>query len=126
MKLSVSPAVLSAAVAGMICGILCMVGIQRTGDEATTMLYSVVPYTQSQKTENLATSAVASMGVRQAIAESDKLPEPPESGMVWVSEHGMRFHSHKECSNMVKPSQISVQSAKRKGLDPCKKCYNVK
>lgn len=48
-----------------------------------------------------------------------------ESGveMVWVSKTGKKYHSSSTCSNMKNPSQISLSSAKARGLTACSKCY---
>lgn len=50
---------------------------------------------------------------------------PPLAGMVWISEHGKRFHARKECSGMINPSPVTVYTARKKGLEPCKICYDV-
>lgn len=43
--------------------------------------------------------------------------------MVWVSKTGKKYHSSSSCSNMKNPSQVSLSTAKSRGLTACKKCY---
>lgn len=42
---------------------------------------------------------------------------------VWVSSTGSKYHSKSNCSGMKSPSQISLETAIRRGLTPCSKCY---
>lgn len=46
-----------------------------------------------------------------------------EEVMVWVSKSGSKYHSKSSCSNMKNPSQISLDTAKSRGLGACSKCY---
>lgn len=49
--------------------------------------------------------------------------EVPNTPKVWVSNTGSKYHSQSSCSNMKNPRQISLNDAKTRGLDACKKCY---
>lgn len=42
--------------------------------------------------------------------------------LVWISKNGKRFHTVSTCSNMKKPSTVTLASAKAKGLTPCNDC----
>lgn len=44
------------------------------------------------------------------------------SPLVWITRSGKKYHSINTCSNMKNPSQVSLETAKGKGLTPCKKC----
>jgi len=52
-------------------------------------------------------------------------PETRTSGYVWVASSGKSYHSSKTCSNMKKPSQISLADALRKGYASCSKCGHL-
>ncbi len=43
--------------------------------------------------------------------------------MVWISSTGSKYHSRSSCSNMRRPSQITLSQAIAWGYTPCKKCY---
>ena len=43
--------------------------------------------------------------------------------MVWVSGTGKKYHNNPSCSGMKNPSQISLSTAQKRGLTPCKNCY---
>lgn len=47
----------------------------------------------------------------------------PQSDMVWVSKTGKKYHSSPNCSNMKNPTQIPLESAISRGLEPCSKCH---
>ena len=42
---------------------------------------------------------------------------------VWISEHGNKYHSSSDCSNMENPWQVSRQEAINMGREACKICY---
>ena len=47
----------------------------------------------------------------------------PISQMVWISEHGTKYHRNSRCSNMKNPWQVTKEQAVSQGREPCKKCY---
>ena len=46
-----------------------------------------------------------------------------KTSVVWIPRTGKKYHSNPNCSNMRKPSKVSLATAKSKGYKPCKKCY---
>lgn len=42
---------------------------------------------------------------------------------VWISEHGNKYHSNRNCSNMKSPQQVSRQYAISIGREACENCY---
>ena len=48
-----------------------------------------------------------------------------QSVMVWISETGSKYHNKNNCGRMNpdKAYQMSEEDAKKKGYEPCKKCY---
>ncbi|WP_252225464.1 ComEC/Rec2 family competence protein [Clostridium sp. ZBS2] len=46
-----------------------------------------------------------------------------KTNTVWVANKTAKvYHSSKECSNMKSPTEMSLQDAQTKGLNPCSKC----
>lgn len=43
--------------------------------------------------------------------------------MVWISKSGSKYHNNPNCSNMKNPTQLTIEDAKQRGYEPCKKCY---
>lgn len=44
--------------------------------------------------------------------------------LVWVpNKGGTKYHNRESCSNMSNPSHIPLDEAKKRGYEPCKKCY---
>lgn len=43
--------------------------------------------------------------------------------MVWVSRTGSKYHSKSTCSNMRNASQVTLEAALNRGLEPCSKCW---
>lgn len=41
---------------------------------------------------------------------------------VWIAKTGKKYHSDSDCSNMSNPLKVTLETAKAKGYDPCKKC----
>lgn len=50
--------------------------------------------------------------------------EPEDNTVyVWVSTYGKKYHSNPECSDMKKPSQITLEKAKASGRQACENCW---
>ncbi len=58
-----------------------------------------------------------------SVNEPDTTQQNTQTGMVWVSKTGKKYHSHSGCSNMKNPSQVTVAEADARGLTPCSKCW---
>lgn len=48
-----------------------------------------------------------------------------KSNEVWICDTGKRYHTHKDCSKMKKPYQVTIGEAESRGYTPCGKkgCY---
>lgn len=42
--------------------------------------------------------------------------------MVWISDHGSKYHASSSCSKMKSPTQVPISQAISMGYTPCKKC----
>lgn len=54
---------------------------------------------------------------------SDNGSSSGSSIMVWIPRTGSKYHSNPNCSNMKDPTKVTLEEAKERGYDPCKKCY---
>ena len=43
--------------------------------------------------------------------------------MVWIPATGSKYHSRSSCSNMKNPTHVPLETAIKRGYEPCKKCY---
>lgn len=51
-------------------------------------------------------------------------PQPEgQATMVWITKTGKKYHSHSNCGNSKNPSQVTLDTAISKGLDPCSNCW---
>lgn len=48
---------------------------------------------------------------------------PASEPMVWIPQHGAKYHSSSTCSNMIDPSQVTLSDAIAWGYTACSKCY---
>lgn len=46
-----------------------------------------------------------------------------EEDMVYISEHGEKYHRRSKCGNSNKMKQIPREKAIKQGYEPCGKCY---
>ncbi len=49
--------------------------------------------------------------------------EDPLAFYVYITENGSTFHKDKNCSNMEKPSKVTIDYAVSLGYKACKKCF---
>lgn len=53
----------------------------------------------------------------------DEADEEADDVLVWISEHGTKYHVDPNCSGMKEPRQVTVAEAESEGREPCAKCY---
>ena len=56
---------------------------------------------------------------------STNIPSEPVGSMVWITQHGKKYHSKPDCgrSNPNTSYQVTLSEAQSMGYPPCKKCY---
>lgn len=62
------------------------------------------------------------------VSNGSEVTVPPKSEnterLVWIPVNGgEKYHNNNECSNMIDPIQVSVETAIAEGYTACKKCY---
>lgn len=76
--------------------------------------------TQKTSTTQKPSTTKKTTTTKRTTTESEDIPD---TNMVWISEHGKRYHSSPSCSNMKNPSHVSRSTAESMGLTPCAKCW---
>lgn len=78
-----------------------------------------------------AASTVAVRQTKKATPKPSATPTPTplirrtpsdSHAYVWIPKSGKKYHSNSSCSNMSNPCKVTLDTAKGKGLTPCKKC----
>lgn len=56
---------------------------------------------------------------------STNIPSEPVDSMVWITQHGKKYHSKPDCgrSNPNTSYQVTLSEAQSMGYPPCKNCY---
>lgn len=70
----------------------------------------------------------ANTSAKSSSSSNNKVDTPNQDiqgeDMVWVpNKGGTKYHNRESCSNMSNPSHIPIEDAKKRGYEPCKKCY---
>ena len=89
-----------------------------TENQSTTKKTSTS--TQKTSTTQKPSTTKKTTTTKRTTTESEDIPD---TNMVWISEHGKRYHSSPSCSNMKNPSHVSRSTAESMGLTPCAKCW---
>lgn len=71
---------------------------------------------EQRRVENLASKS------NQSTTNTEINTESNVTEMVWVAKTGYEYHSHNDCGNS-RTAQISLESAKARGLEACKTCH---
>ena len=57
-------------------------------------------------------------------AATGQAEEPePQGEMVWVTEYGSKYHSIPDCGSSTHVTQIALEQAIARGLEPCSNCW---
>lgn len=72
--------------------------------------------TEKQTEKQTETSTEKQTEIQQQPSQSSPI-------MVWIVDNGSRYHCDSSCSNMRAPYQVTIETAKNKGLTACKRCY---
>lgn len=67
------------------------------------------------------TAPVIALGDDASLSAADDYVDSDEI-YVWVSKSGKKYHYSPSCSNMKNPSEVTLDEALSRGLEPCKKC----
>lgn len=71
--------------------------------------------TESQKKSSSSTSSQSKTSTSKSSDTNGQ--------MVYIPKTGKKYHSNSSCSNMKKPSCVTLGEAQSRGYTPCKKCY---
>lgn len=52
------------------------------------------------------------------------IPAEPGGG-VWIPRTGAKYHDNPNCCNMIDPVEVTVETAKSYGYEPCGKCKPI-
>lgn len=100
--------------------------------ENSSTLYAIPVEQGISSTNYIAENPVSNADIQNnseynatTVIEPDTQVSTPIGTMVWLSETGSKYHNKNDCGNMNpdKAYQISLDEAKRKGIEPCKKCF---
>ena len=59
----------------------------------------------------------------EAETDTDTDTDTEDVIMVWIPEHGKKYHSDYDCSGMKNPTEVTLEYAESWGYDPCYFCY---
>lgn len=100
--------------------------------ESSSTLYSIPVEQGISSTNYIAENPVPNSDIQNNSEYSATTVIEPETQastsigtMVWLSETGSKYHNKNDCGNMNpdKAYQIPLDEAKRRGIEPCKKCF---
>lgn len=71
------------------------------------------------------TATLAPTPEPEPTATPEPMPEPTSTPapLVWIPQHGSKYHRSSTCSNMIDPSQVTLSDAIAWGYTACSKCY---
>ena len=103
--------------------------------------YETIPSTENQTTESVTEPSGEDMTeaptqkpsvtptepqtTKPTVAPTEPQATTPSTAevLVWIVDNGTRYHCDSSCSNMRSPYQVTLETAKSKGLTACKRCY---